>query len=358
MSETERVAFEDFLLQTGSDLFKRYSTDCEKEIGREIIQAHIKTASQFLQSSEVDSVEHTLALATLCHTYKVLGLYDWNWKTVINLGALRQSLECFTIFSGTSKLSENSKAYIAEQRLWLCDRYKRALLKQKDSSPDVLSIKELDHIIDQDFVKVVAAKSRVAKSDDITDVLFHALYERRVGTKTKMDAMPLANWWHEDIDDRSLRLLKGIRIGRDVYSTEIWQWQFEEMLRSIAEQFGSDNYRLLLDRIASKQCVFSPHVKRKFKRPEMDERVFWLQCWRTQYYKGYRVYAAALARKRGFVESIIAAPIPDKEKRKALSHLRPLTVFSKGAMKTYEDYMKVTTDPEIYQHIIPECMHK
>ncbi len=358
MNEIESATFEDFLLQAGSDLFKRYSNDREKEKRRKLIQNHIKTASQFLKNSKVDSEEHTLALATLCHAYKALGLYDWNWETVINLAALRQSLECFTILSGASNISESSAAYIAEQRLWLCDRYKRALSKQNDTSADVLSVKELDHIIDQDFVKVVAAKSLIAKSDDVTDVLFHALYERRVGTKTKMDTTPLADWWRDDVDDRSIFLLRKIRIGKDFYSTEIWQWQFEEMLRSIVEQFGNENYRLIIDRISLSQCIFSDHIKPKFKRPEMDEKVFWLRCWRTQYHKSYRVYAAALARKRDFVETIIVAPIPDEEKRKALSQLRPLTVFSAGAMKTYKDYMKLTTDAEIYQHIIPECMHK
>jgi len=358
MNETERADFDNFLLQAGNDLFKRYSNDSEKEKGRKIIQAHIKTASQFLKRSNVDNVEHSLALVVLCQAYKALGLYDWNCETVINLAALRQSLECFTILSDTSNASENLKAYIAEQRLWLCDRYKRALAKQNNSSPDILSIKELDHIIDQDFVKIVAAKSRITNSDDIKDVLFHALYERRVGTKTKMDALPLADWWCENVDDRTIFLLRKIRNGNDFYSTEIWQWQFEEMLRSVAKQFGTDNYRFIVDRISSKQCIFSAHTKPKFKRPEMDEKVFWLRCWRTQYYKGFRVYAAALARKRGFVETIIAAPIPDEEKHRALSQLRPLTVFSAGAMKTYKDYMKLTTDVEIYQHIIPECMRK
>ena len=273
------MAFEDFLLQTGSDLFKRYSNDREKEKGRKLIQNHIKTASQFLKKSEIDSEEHTLALVTLCHAYKALGLYDWNWKTVINLAALRQSLECFTILSGVSNVSESSAAYIAEQRLWLCDRYRQALVKQNDLLPDIFSLKELDDIIDQDFVKVVAAKSRIANSDDVIDVLFHALYERRVGTKIKMEALPLADWWRDDVDDRAIFILRKIRNGSGFYSTEIWQWQFEEMLRSIAKQFGTDTYRFIVDRISSKQCIFSAHTKQKFKRPEMDEKVFWLRCW-------------------------------------------------------------------------------
>jgi len=256
-----QTAFEDFLLQAGNDLFKRYHSDAEREQGRQLIKTHIETASQFLKNSDVNSMEHSLALVVLCHAYKANGVYDWDLKTVINFAALRQSLECFTILSDTSNISENVRTYIAEQRLWLCNRYKRTLAKQNDKLPDILSLKQLDRIIDQDFVKIVAAKSRIANSDDVTDVLSHALYERRVGTKSKIDAAPITNWWQDDVADRSIFLLRKIRIGADFYSTEIWQWQFEAMLRAITKQFGSETYRLVIDRIAhTKQLMRQPNT--------------------------------------------------------------------------------------------------
>ncbi len=340
MNETERAAFQDFLLQAGNDLFKRYHSDAEREQGRQLIKTHIKMASQFLKSSDVNSVEHSLALVVLCYAYKANGVYDWNLKTVINLAALRQSLECFTILSDTSNISENVKANIAEQRLWLCDRYKRALAKQNDSSPDILSLKELNHIIDQDFVKIVAAKSCIANSDDVTDVLYHALYERRLGTKSKIDAAPITDWWQNDVDDRSIFLLRKIRIGADFYSTEIWQWQFEAMLRAITKQFGNETYRLVVDRIAVGQSIFSAHKGRKFKRPEMDEKVFWLRCWRTQYHKGFRTYSAAIAREPKIVEAIISSSLSHSAKQTALMELRPVLLGAKSFLETQKDQLR------------------
>jgi len=340
MNETERADFQDFLLQAGHDFFKRYHSDAEREQGRKVIKAHINTASQFLKDTEVDSVEHSLVLVVLCHAYKALGVYDWNLKTVINFAALRQSLECFAILSDTSNISETVKANIAEQRLWLCDRYKRALAKQNDSSPDILRLKQLDRIIDHDFVKVVAAKSCIVNFDDVTDVLSHALYERRLGTKSKIDAAPITDWWQNDVDDRSIFLLRKIRIGADFYSTEIWQWQFETMLRTIAKQFGSQTYRLVIDRIAAAQSIFSAHKGRKFKRPEMDEKVFWLRCWRTQYYKGFRTYSAAIARERKIVEAIISSSLSHSAKQTALMELRPILLGAKSFLKAQKDHLR------------------
>jgi hypothetical protein len=357
MNQTQK-AFDDFLLKTGSDLFQSYSNDREKEESRQRIVGHIKTASKFLQASDAKSLEHVLALVTLCHAYKALAVFDWNWETKIDLDALRQFIECLTILGDISNLSEKSKSYIAEQRLWACERYRRALSERDDETIDQFSVDILDDIVDQDFVKVVAEKSRIIHSEKVEDVLYHALYERRVGTKVNMDATPLESWWRDDVDDRSVFLLRKIRLGKDFYSNSIWQWQFETMLRSIATSFQNESCKFIVERIAMKQKIFSAHKSGKFKRPKMDERVFWLRCWRTQYYRGFRVYAAAIALKRDFVETIIAAPIPDSEKLKALCHLRPLTVFSTGAMKTYEDHLKLTIKPEIYQHIISECMLK
>ena len=357
MNQTQS-AFDDFLLKAGSDLFQSYSNDREKEAGRKRIKQHINTASKLLQASDAGNLEHVLALVTLCHAYKALAVFDWNWETKIDLDAFRQFIECLTILGEISNLSEKSKSYIAEQRLWACERYRRALSEQDDETIDHLSVDTLDDIVDQDFVKVVAAKSRIIHSEKVEDVLYHALYERRVGTKVNMDAAPLESWWRDDVDDRSIFLLRKIRLGKDFYSISIWQWQFETMLRSIATSFQSENCKCIIERIAMKQNIFSAHKSGKFRRPKMDERVFWLRCWRTQYYEGFRVYAAAIALKREFVETIIAAPIPDSEKRKALCHLRPLTVFSAGAMKTYQDHLKLAIKPEIYQHIISGCMLK
>ena len=340
MNETERADFQDFLLRAGNDLFKRHHSDAEREQGRQIIKTHIKTASQFLKDTNIDSVEHSLALVVLCHAYKAFGMYDWNLKTVVNFAAIRQSLECFTILSNTSHTSEKMKAYIAEQRLWLCDRYKHALVKQNDSSPDILSIKELDHIIDQDFVKVVAAKSCIANSDDVTDVLYHALYERRLGTKSKIDAAPITDWWKDDIADRSIFLLRKIRIGADFYSTEIWQWQFETMLRATIKQFGNEAYRLVIDRIAAAQSIFSAHKGRKFKRPEMDEKVFWLRCWRTQYHKGFRTYSAAIARQPKIVDAIISSSLSNSDKQTALMELRPILLGAKSFLEAQKDHLR------------------
>jgi len=340
MNETERAAFQDFLLQAGNDLFKRYHSDAEREQGRQLIKTHIETASQFLKNSDVNSVEHSLALVVLCHAYKAIGVYDWNLKTVINFAALRQSLKCFAILSDTSNTSENAKANIAEQRLWLCDRYKRALAKQNNQLTDILSIKELDRIIDQDFVKIVAAKSCITNSDDITDVLYHALYERRLGTKSKIDASSIPNWWKNDVDDRSIFLLRKIRIGADFYSTEIWQWQFEAMLRAITKPFRNETYRLVIDRIAAAQSIFSAHKGRKFKRSEMDEKVFWLRCWRTQYYKGFRTYSAAIARERKIVDAIILSPLSYSAKQTALMELRPILLGAKSFLEAQKDHLR------------------
>jgi len=120
MKEKDNLAFEKFLLQAGSDLFKRHYNEGEKAKGREKIKAHIKIASQFMQASDIESAEHTLALATLCHAYKALALYDWNWESKIDLTLLRQSIDCFTILGRSIYMSKKTKAYIAEQRLWLC----------------------------------------------------------------------------------------------------------------------------------------------------------------------------------------------------------------------------------------------
>ena len=357
MNQTQN-AFDDFLLKAGSDLFQSYSNDHEKEEGRKRIKQHIKTASKLLQASDEGALEHVLALVTLCHAYKALAVFDWNWETKIDLDALRQFIECLTLLGDVSNLSEKSKSYIAEQRLWACERYRRALSEQDDETIDQLSVDTLDDIVDQDFVRVVAAKSRIIHSEKVEDVLYHALYERRVGTKTNMDAAPLESWWYDNVDDRSVFLLRKIRLGKDFYSSSIWQWQFETMLCSIVTSFQSEACKVTVDRIAMKQNILSAHKCGKFKRPKMDEKVFWLRSWRTQYYKGFRVHAAAIALKRDLVENIIAAPIPDSEKLKALFHLRPLTVFSEGAMKTYQDHLKLTTKPEIYQHIISGCMLK
>ncbi len=357
MNQTDSV-FENFLLQAGSDLFKHYHNDKAKAAGRLTIKAHIKMASQYLQITEAESVEHYFTLVTLCHAYKALALYDWNWETKVGLDTLRQFIECLTILGCASKLSKKSKSYIAEQRLWACERYRRALSKQNDQSQNLLSNQDLDDLVDQDFVKVVHAHSHLVKSDVIEDVLYHALFERRIGTKTEMDAAPIEDWWRDDVDDRSIFLLRKIRLGQDFYSIEIWQWEFETMLRSIAKDFGSQSSQILINRIASRQGILSAHKSGKFKQPNMDAKVFWLRCWRTQYYKGYRVYAAAIVLQRKLVEAIISAPIPDKEKQKALCHLRPVTVFTKANMKTYQEHLKLTTDPEIYQHIISGCMLK
>lgn len=340
MNETERAAFQDFLLQAGNDIFNRFHSDEEREQAQQLIKTHIKTASQFLKDTNIDSVEHSLALVVLCHAYKALGVYDWNLRTVINLVALRQSFECFTILSDTSNISENVRAYIAEQRLWLCNRYKRALAKQNDKLPDILSLKQLDRIIDQDFVKIVAAKSRITNSDDVTDVLSYALYERRLGTKSKIDTAPITDWWKDDVADRSIFLLRKIRKGADFYSPEIWQWQFETMLRAITKQFGNETYRLVIARMASAQCIFSAHKGRKFKRPEMDEKVFWLRCWRTQYYKGFRTYSAAIAREPQIVDAVISSSLSHSAKQTALMELRPILLGAKSFLKTQKDHLR------------------
>lgn len=209
-----------------------------------------------------------------------------------------------------------------------------------DQLPDILSIKELDRTIDQDFVKVVTAKSRIANSDDVTDVLYHALYERCLGTKSKIDAAPITNWWKDNIEDRSIFLLRKIRIGADFYSTEIWQWQFETMLRAITKQFGNETYRLVIARMAAAQSIFSAHKGRKFKRPEMDEKVFWLRCWRTQYYKGFRTYSAAIAREPNIVDAIISSSLSHSTKQTALMELRPLLLGAKSFLKAQKDQLR------------------
>lgn len=348
--------FDDFLLQAGCELFQSYRADNERIKGKQVIEGHIKQAAQYLQETEPYSLEHTLALIVLCHAYKARGMYDWNRESLIDLATLRQSIECFSILSQNASLSEMTIAYIAEQRLWLCERYKLISSQQKTKRPDMLSVKILDQLIDQDFVKVVAAKSQIEKSEKTKDVLFNALCERRLGTKTKTDAAPFSEWWRDDVEDRALFLLRKIRTGADIYSTEIWQWQFETMLRSIADQSGGLNHQLVIDRIASKQNILSAHKGRKFKRPDMDAKVFWIRCWRTQCHKGFRVYSAAIAREPRLVEAIIKAQMSDDRKRWALMQLGHLTIGSKASMKTYKEYLELRLEPKIYQDIISGCM--
>ena len=164
--------------------------------------------------------------------------------------------------------------------------------------------------------------------------------DSRLGTKSKIDTAPITDWWKDDVADRSIFLLRKIRKGADFYSPEIWQWQFETMLRAITKQFGNETYRLVIARMASAQCIFSAHKGRKFKRPEMDEKVFWLRCWRTQYYKGFRTYSAAIAREPQIVDAVISSSLSHSAKQTALMELRPILLGAKSFLKTQKDHLR------------------
>lgn len=318
-------------------MYRSYSDRADREQIRQEIEDNIETANTLLQSTELNTLEHTLTLGLLCHTYKALGMYDWNYSQQTDLPALRQSIECFTLLGFHPRLSDKCLGMIAEQRLWLCNRYKRILLKRQPSqhSNQAFTIKELDEIIDRDFAVVVAAKSNLTTSIAVEDVLYFALFEKRIGSKTKTDDAPLLDWWQDDVSDRAIMLLRAIRLGTDIYSVNIWQWQGEQLLKSISSSYGDDKYQTVLDRIVRRQNKLSEHAGRKFERPDMDEKVFWLRSWQTQYYKGYRVYSAALAQKRSVIEVIIDAPTSKQNKQSALMKLRPLVLGAKSSRQTY-----------------------
>lgn len=332
--------FADFLWETGVALHAHstnlFGATFEQQ---DWLRGKIKKMRVWLKATEPDHPVHHMALLLLCHAYFALFRFGWNKDIPNSHKPLRQAIETVDLLEGLTR-SRNS-AHLTDHLVFLrylfCGRYSRLAVYSSGyrdldlSGYDDLLVAAGQYLSHTEQPFFLADKTH----DEIVlynRIRAHLIYPLRRHIPTL--AAPMSDWWANGVEDHYIQLLRAARMKCGDGCKLLWQWHLTDVLKQFLNAENEAILRPAINRLVPVGQNFGGKVP-KTGISNKNEKLYWASTKYSIEYRGYRVFAAALATRRNWLDLIISNhELSRQQKLGLLVAIEPFCGLSRGAVKS------------------------
>jgi len=341
-SAETQAEFADFLWDTGASLHahstKLFGTHPEH---RDWLRAKIKELHFWLQATETNHPIHCMTLLLLSHAYFALFRLGWNNDNPNSHKPLRQAIETVDLLERTTRKRENTHLtdHLRFLRYLFSGRYGRlAVYSPRLYGHIDLSGYEDLMAADKQYLSHTEQPFTLADKSHDEIVLYNRIRAHLIYPQKKhvpVLAAPMSDWWANDVEDQYVQLLRAARMRSGDGCKLLWQWHLTDVLKQFLDAENEAVFRPVINRLAQLGCTYFGGKVPKSGISTKNEKLYWATTKYSIEYRGYRVFAAALATRRNWLDQIISSPeLSRKQKLELLATIEPFCGLSRGAVKS------------------------
>lgn len=338
-SAQTQAQFADLLWEIGEPLHANHylNKDMVAE-HRTWLMAKIEDLRGWLRRTEPGDPIHQMSLLVLCHAYFSVFRCDWNYDDPESYRPLRQAIETVNLLEVATRRRRNAHLtdHLCFLRYFMCGRY--SCLKAYSYKFKKLDLSQYDALMIADKQYLSHVEAPIVFADKTLDeiILRNRIKARLFFPDRHIGRMatPMKDWWADGVEDRYIQLLRSARIRTDGGSQLLWQWHLTDALSQFLSPQNEQTLRPTINRLARLGSNGFGGKVPKSGISDKNVKLYWASTRYSLEYRGYRVFAAALATRRNWLDQIIThKDLSRAQKQELLVAIEPFCGLSRGAVK-------------------------